>query len=174
MRTIAFATAAAAAALATAAPASAATTINLVPIAGTLTGAFGNANPARSGTDLYNFTVPTSGDLYGFVGSLGLKITLTNLDFTSVTLDGISFDKISSGIFELQTIAQSIGAGSHTLSIGYKNAQLFSSYGGVISFTPIAAGVPEPATWGLMILGFGAVAGAMRYKRRGQARIRFA
>ena len=173
MRKIAFVTAAAAAA-AFAAPASAATTINLVPIAGTLTGVFGNANPSRSGTDLYNFSVPTSGDLYGFVGSVGLKITLTNLDFTSVTLDGIAFDKISSGIFELQTIAQSIGAGSHTLSIGYANAQRFSSYGGILSFTSIAGGVPEPATWGLMILGFGAIGGVMRYKRREQAKVRFA
>lgn len=173
MRTTAFVTAAAAAAL-FAVPASAATTINLVPIAGTLTGVFGNDHPSRSGTDLYNFSVPTSGDLYGFVGSVGLKITLTNLDFTSVTLDGIAFNKISSGIFELQTIATSIAAGAHTLSIGYTNAQRFSSYGGVLSFTPIAGGVPEPATWGLMILGFGAVAGALRYQRRGQAKVRFA
>ena len=29
-----------------------------------------------------------------------------------------------------------------------------------------ASGVPEPATWGMMILGFGGTAGTMRYKRR--------
>lgn len=173
MRNIAFATAAATAAL-FAIPASAATTINLIPIAGTLTGVFGNDHPARSGTDLYNFTVPTSGELYGFVGSLGVRLTLTNLDFTSVTLDGIAFDKISGGIFELQTIAQSIGAGTHTLSVSYANAQRLSSYGGILAFTSIAAGVPEPATWGLMIFGFGAVAGAMRYQRRARTKVRFA
>lgn len=37
----------------------------------------------------------------------------------------------------------------------------------------IAAGVPEPATWALMILGFGAVGGAMR-RRQAKASVRFA
>ena len=36
-----------------------------------------------------------------------------------------------------------------------------------------AAAVPEPATWGLMILGFGAVGGAMRSRRR-TTRVAFA
>jgi hypothetical protein len=35
-----------------------------------------------------------------------------------------------------------------------------------------AAGVPEPATWALMILGFGLTAAAMR--RRNKATVRFA
>ena len=30
----------------------------------------------------------------------------------------------------------------------------------------LGAAVPEPATWGLMILGFGAIGGAMRVQRR--------
>lgn len=30
----------------------------------------------------------------------------------------------------------------------------------------LAVAVPEPASWGLLILGFGAVGGAMRYRRR--------
>ena len=33
------------------------------------------------------------------------------------------------------------------------------------NFRPIAA-VPEPATWGMMLLGFGAIGGAARYRRR--------
>nr|WP_239024493.1 PEPxxWA-CTERM sorting domain-containing protein [Sphingomonas corticis] len=37
----------------------------------------------------------------------------------------------------------------------------------------IAAGVPEPATWALMILGFGAVGGEMR-RRQAKASVRFA
>ncbi|MFT3975936.1 MAG: FxDxF family PEP-CTERM protein [Sphingomonas bacterium] len=173
MRKLAFATAAAITAL-VAVPASAATTINLVPTGGTLTGIFGNTNPHGSGTDLYDFTVPTSGDLYGFVGSVGLRITLTNLDFTSVTLDGNAFNQISSGVFELQTIAQSILAGNHTISVSYANAQRESSYAGLLSFNPSATpAVPEPATWAMMILGFGLIGGAMRYRRRETA-VRFA
>ena len=38
----------------------------------------------------------------------------------------------------------------------------------------IAGGVPEPATWALMILGFGAVGMAMRGKRRVSAKVRLA
>lgn len=36
--------------------------------------------------------------------------------------------------------------------------------GGTISFTPLAtpAGVPEPATWAMLLLGFGALGGALR------------
>ncbi|MBD8546605.1 PEP-CTERM sorting domain-containing protein [Sphingomonas sp. CFBP 8760] len=34
----------------------------------------------------------------------------------------------------------------------------------VANFTVTA--VPEPATWGMMLLGFGMVAGAARYRRR--------
>ena len=36
------------------------------------------------------------------------------------------------------------------------------------------AGVPEPAAWALMILGFGAVAGAMRRRQAVKATVRFA
>ena len=43
---------------------------------------------------------------------------------------------------------------------------------GTAAVNPIAAGVPEPATWSLMILGFGAVGAAMRRRTRG--RVRFA
>ncbi len=35
-------------------------------------------------------------------------------------------------------------------------------------------GVPEPATWGLMILGFGAVGGAMRRRQSVSTKVRFA
>jgi hypothetical protein len=37
-----------------------------------------------------------------------------------------------------------------------------------------SAGVPEPATWALMILGFGAVGGAMRRRQGVKANVRFA
>lgn len=45
-----------------------------------------------------------------------------------------------------------------------------SGTGTVITTSP----VPEPATWALMILGFGLVGGVMRSSRRQQVRVRFA
>jgi PEP-CTERM motif len=44
---------------------------------------------------------------------------------------------------------------------------------GDISFTALAS-IPEPATWAMMILGFGLAGGALRNARRGQAvRVRY-
>lgn len=44
---------------------------------------------------------------------------------------------------------------------------------GFLTVTSIAAAVPEPAVWGLMIVGFGVMAGALRYQRR-QTSVRYA
>lgn len=49
-------------------------------------------------------------------------------------------------------------------------AGIFSGIAGVNQPPP---GIPEPATWAMMILGFGLVGGAMR-RRKQQARVRFA
>ena len=44
-----------------------------------------------------------------------------------------------------------------------------------VSINPLSGAVPEPAAWGLMILGFGAIGAAMRRpRRRVSAGIRFA
>ena len=50
---------------------------------------------------------------------------------------------------------------------GSSNAVLFST-------TPFNGGVPEPATWALMILGFGAVGGMMRRRNAVKTSVRFA
>jgi hypothetical protein len=44
---------------------------------------------------------------------------------------------------------------------------------GTLTFTRVAADVPEPATWAMMLLGFGAIGGEMRYRRR-KVRISYA
>lgn len=44
-----------------------------------------------------------------------------------------------------------------------------------ITYTPgAAAGVPEPATWAMMVMGFGAVGFSLRRRTKQQARVRFA
>lgn len=42
-----------------------------------------------------------------------------------------------------------------------------NDYVGNFRLNAIAAAIPEPATWAMMILGFGVVGGAMRSRRRG-------
>ena len=155
-------------------PANAATTLTLTPVLGVPTAAFGNLNPSGTNTDTYTFTLPSAGTVIGGVASFGLRILATNLDFTTVKLNGVDFDILSTGASEIRTITTSVVAGPQTLTVGYKNAQRFSSYAGAVAFfaSPTAP-VPEPATWAMMILGLGAVGGAMRYRRRETA-VRFA
>lgn len=45
-----------------------------------------------------------------------------------------------------------------------------ASLGGSVTIRPAAA-VPEPATWSMMLLGFGAVRFVMRRRNRGLAQI---
>ncbi|MES2290534.1 MAG: PEPxxWA-CTERM sorting domain-containing protein [Pseudomonadota bacterium] len=42
----------------------------------------------------------------------------------------------------------------------------FGNSRGTFTYSRFTSGVPEPATWGMMILGFGAVGAAMRMRRR--------
>lgn len=82
-------------------------------------------------------------------------------------------------------ISVNLAAGNYIMSVGryyFSEAEARSGmadYGANQTFNLTtsqavsAAGVPEPATWALMILGFGAVGGAMRRRAAGAA-VRFA
>lgn len=50
----------------------------------------------------------------------------------------------------------------------------YSSYFGTVTYeyAPLAAGVPEPSTWAVLLLGFGVLGGAMR-KRRTRPEVAF-
>jgi hypothetical protein len=45
---------------------------------------------------------------------------------------------------------------------------LFTSSGNSFEFDNIAASVPEPSTWAMMLVGFGGLGAAMRSSRRKQ------
>jgi hypothetical protein len=57
------------------------------------------------------------------------------------------------------------------LEVEYIGIGTTSSYGGQLTFVPL---VPEPATWALMLAGFGAIGFAMRRQRKPQPKVRFA
>ena len=42
----------------------------------------------------------------------------------------------------------------------------FARVGGSITLTSLAGAVPEPATWAMLVLGFGVMGGAMRSRTR--------
>jgi hypothetical protein len=170
--TRAFFVAAASAAAVMAAPASAATYNNFNPATGT--GTYGNDAVSTSPfSDLFTFVVNKTSTLSSSI--LSSKSGRNDINFSLVQLTGpngfsADYDKISEGVFEFRTYGPNIiQAGTYTLSVKGTSTGT-ASYTG--DFT--LAGVPEPATWGLMILGFGAVGGAMRRRQAVKARVAFA
>lgn len=178
--------AAIAAAIVAAAPAAA--TVEIVYVNGQT--ALGTPNPiiVPPTLNLANTQTVKSTDtavLYQFV--LGSTYTLSNATFTNTT----GFQLSSFSLFKgLQTSAQTTGAlGGGTaltsqfisapdtvLTAGSYTLQINGTYtmpAGAVSQPSVAAtgnfsvaAVPEPATWGLMVLGFGAIGGALRTSRR--------
>lgn len=168
MRKFALATAASAAALiAVSAPASAAVVILNPGAGGTLSGDFGDtvtvgspAAPAAFRSE-FTFTLPSAGLTSANVTSIATIMMNTDLDFTSVFLNGTALTLTRDSfedrarIFNLPTTA-----GVQTLVINGL-ARGNGSFGGSIAFAPTAA-VPEPTTWALLLLGFAAVGFSMR------------
>lgn len=76
-------------------------------------------------------------------------------------------------------VDQFIGLSSVTafdrITISYGTASLYAFIDDFRLGTPAAAGaVPEPATWAMMLLGFGAIGGSLRRRSKVATRIRFA
>lgn len=102
------------------------------------------------------------------------SITLTTsspaIDFTTAVLSGLggpyNLVKIDdTGIDEFWRLANpvALGASQYTLTINGNNSGA-GSLGG--SITIRQAAVPEPATWAMMLIGFGAVGFAMRRRQK--------
>jgi hypothetical protein len=125
---------------------------------------YGRDGITGSFTDTWNFTLP-SGLTSATISSIMTSNT-NNVNFTTVTLNGVSFTVDSTGAFESRHIFDlPITSGVQTLVITgtLNNGTGTGAYGGVISFSPA---VPEPAAWALMILGVGLAGGALRLNRR--------
>ncbi|MCA1653618.1 MAG: FxDxF family PEP-CTERM protein [Sphingomicrobium sp.] len=190
---------AAVSALALAAPATAATTI-ITPtsqpagtffvvggniFSGPITAAFGHAGiPAGSFTDLFQFTIPQSGTGSGSITTgTTTFMGVTDLDILSVLVNGFGATATFRDINGVTCTTRGVGTcgadetfaiNSVPITFGALNTITVTgtsrgngSFGGNATFTP---GVPEPGTWGMMLLGFGAVGFGMRRTRKTTAR----
>lgn len=85
------------------------------------------------------------------------------------TFNQIAFNTTSAvSDFQLVTLNQ-----SQAIGYGIGNGGAFFNDSTGLKFT-VFAGVPEPTTWSLMILGFGAVGGAMRRRAKVRTTVAYA
>jgi hypothetical protein len=131
-----------------------------------------------SGTDSpFTETVSWMNDLAGLYGiTLSTVATTadgpTDVDITSAFVTGTGIlgqldliaNPFNTDLIENYALAGvPLGAGTYTLTVQGTRGDS-GSFGGNVSFQ--AAAVPEPATWGLMLLGFGAIGFQLRRRRR--------
>ena len=167
-------TLAGAAALASASIASAASVVtgptpsSLTPPASALFGSVltGSTTSSTSFSDTFTFNIA------GSAGSLNSQISTLllngsqNVNFTSILLDGTyAFSKTSTDpapeVWALLNPV-TVGLGTHTISVVGTLLGPTGSYSGTLN----VAAVPEPATWAMMLLGFGAMGLVIRRRRQ--------
>jgi PEP-CTERM motif len=145
-------------------------TLNPAAADGSINGVFGNDGAPAAGTftDTFTFTWPSAGDTVGSISTSATKLKgkinpATNIDFLSVTLDGQAFTLSPTGQFEFGALDLPTLKGTQTLVVNYKSYGKGATYSGTLAFTPAA--VPEPASWALMIGGFGLLGATLRMRR---------
>lgn len=110
---------------------------------------------------------------------LTANTTLFSFNINSATAPGV-FTKSSSGWYYTDWVEQSFDVSAlsgHTFELsllandcpygGHGGYAYLDGFGGTVGGGGTGTGaVPEPATWAMMLAGFGAVGGTMRYRRR--------
>ena len=135
------------------------------------------SGPATNSTGAYNppYTL-NYGTILGAIPSLNgsATATFTGLTLSGLTIVGIHFGNTPDAGGERNTTAfwlLDLG-NTRTSTINISSGQ--GSSGAQVFATGGVAAVPEPGTWALMLLGFGAIGAAMRRRRKTPAMLQLA
>ena len=134
---------------------------------GTISATFGNSGvPAGFFTDTFSFTIGDDGFGSGsIVTNADIFQGVNDTDLLSVFVNGLPLQGLVIGQFEsgfIQGVPIIAGVLNQVVINGFSRGN--GSYGATATFTPNA--IPEPATWAFMLLGFGAIGLAARYRSR--------
>ena len=157
--------------------------------------------PAQAATIVQGFTVSAGNWVNGGPAPYGIEANPTIIG--SITVDNTKTDKtaflainyktgsriwtladIFSGNLTFDSLGkvvqfsfQDSGGRNYFYSnntVGIGEGRAFQFCNGCVSLTEAVAAVPEPATWTLMLLGFGFVGGAMRSRKRQKVTVSYA
>ncbi len=138
--------------------------------------AFGNPTPALFFNDTATFDI--SGGLFSlssFDGAIASRFGNVTYAITGYLNNILTFSQsITTNSQTFSTLATS--SGQQTFDRVRFAMSTTSSSANIdnINVSAVSAAVPEPATWALMILGFGAIGGAMRRLRMVVSNVRYA
>jgi hypothetical protein len=137
---------------------------------------FSDSNLANPFNELVTFTTDVAGMLNILVGTVGASsennVTFSNIFLTGTNLPNPGGVPLSQVLFDPNdTFVRNdimVGPGTYTLNIQGTPGTQNGSLSGNVAFTAAAA-VPEPGTWAMMLLGFGAIGFSMRRRRTQQS-----
>jgi hypothetical protein len=137
--------------------------VDIADLDGTTAISYSEAGLAR---DSFSEFLTFSNSIAGLY-SITLDTSSANVDFTSAVLTGAEgpftltkgFDNGTAEFWEKSNFL--LGSGQYTLTINGQN----SGTGSLAGTITIGQAVPEPATWAMMLFGFGAIGFAMRRRK---------
>ncbi len=116
-----------------------------------------NFGPNDDGTLLLNGVAIGSGGL--FQGN-GVQFGDGTIPANGALWDIETFDITGNLVPGINNLSLSLGANNDALSL------IVAQFNLPVGSAPPVSAIPEPATWAMMLVGFGAVGGAMRMRRR--------
>ncbi len=136
-------------------------------------GSQGEVSPGM-GTDFFQFSVVGLKTLTGSLGNFYTTIS-ENVNFPAgggaPTISGgslaspVRWVTTAAGNPDIRSVGPLLlGAGTYTVRVNY-SAGANGFYDGTLS---LISAIPEPASWALMIMGFGLVGGALRMRKSGK------